>query len=91
MKQFHVRREGKRTTITLLPILEELLTIKIGSLPDEKDSLKKARRWLQEQVDCFDDESEEKLSQWLQKQVIMFISHEETLRTWQNWNNTKNG
>lgn len=89
--QHHIKIHGKRTTITLLRILEELLLIKLQLIPDETEesedlkSKKVLRLWLQGKADHFDEQSGEKLSQWIQKEVILYLTSDETVEAWRYW------
>lgn len=49
--RFHVVIDQHRTTVTLAPILAQLLAVKLGAAPDTVESHAAIRAWLQGEID----------------------------------------
>ena len=47
-KRYHVRFQGRRTTVTVDSIISQLLAVKLGVLPDDPEAHALVREWLEE-------------------------------------------
>lgn len=71
-KRFHLRVNGRRTTISLDFYLAELLTLKLGAEPSTRHAHRRVRVWLQSQADEFAGIRE--LNRHLMRRAILAIS-----------------
>ena len=85
MKRYHIQRGDKRTTVSLHPVLAQLLAFKLGQPPDTQQAHQVVRQWLQETADQSADPHQEGFSQWLQGEAVLFISDNTLSNRWLDW------
>jgi len=85
MNRYHIQRGDLRTTVTLDPTLSELLSLKIGVNPDQKDAHSAVRQWLQSMSDQAANHESSDFSQWLKRQAILYISDQQLATRHQAW------
>ena len=49
--RYHIFIDEIRTTVSLTPVLSELLTLRLGAEPRTKDAHARVRAWLQGEID----------------------------------------
>ena len=85
MNRYHIQRGNLRTTVTLDSTLSELLSLKIGVNPDQKDAHSAVRQWLQTTSDQAANHDSSDFSQWLKRQAILYISDQQLVNRHQAW------
>lgn len=84
MKRYHIKLADKRTTVSLHPVLSQLLAFKLQQQPDTPQAHKAVRQWLQETTERATDHQTGRLSQWLQGQAVLHISDTKLSKAWAN-------
>ena len=86
--KFHVFKDlerQKRTTVSLDNDVYQLLSLKFGSIPDNKESHKIVRKWLQAQLDEDVDPYRVHSSQWLQRKAVLEIVDKNLSNKYWDW------
>jgi len=85
MKRYHIRLGKSRTTISLSPILCDLLSLKLGTEPGTPEAHGTVGKWLQAQLDKHGDPGRARVSQWLAEQVVLCLVDKELSRQYDEW------
>ena len=88
LKRFHIQFDSRRTTITLDTVLFEMLAIKLGISPDDKNAHTLVRQWLETTIkdrQGNDQRSGAKLSQWVRYFAIREIAAPELESAFVKW------
>lgn len=73
MKRYHLTLGRKRTTVSLDTLVSDLLSIRLGALPQSPQAHGAVRAWLQQRLDQDNDPGRIYVSQWLREQAILFL------------------
>jgi hypothetical protein len=87
-KIFHVYKDQhreQRTTVSLNSYVWQLLAIKLGCTPGDKESHETVRQWLQDRLDEDVDPDRVHTSQWLQGQAILAIADKKLSEKYWDW------
>lgn len=85
MNRYHIQRGNLRTTVTLDATLSELLSLKIGIKPDQKEAHSAVRQWLQNTSDQAANHDSPDFSQWLKRQATLYITDQQLINRHQAW------
>lgn len=87
-KIFHIYKDSdrtQRTTVSLDNHVWQLLSIKLGRVPDSPDSHSAVRQWLQAQLDDDVDPDRVHTSQWLQQKAVLKIADKNLSKRYWDW------
>ena len=73
MKRYHLTLGPKRTTVSLDPLVSDLLAIRLDCVPQSPQAHGRVRTWLQQRLDQDNDPGRIGVSQWLREQAILFL------------------
>ena len=73
MKRYHLTLGQKRTTVSLGPVISNLLALRLGCTPQSPKAHGTVRSWLQQRLDENNDPGRIRVSQWLQDQIVLFL------------------
>ena len=93
-KKFHVYKDQARTlrtTVSLDVYIWQLLALKLGSTPSDRESHEAVRRWLQAQLDEDIDPDRVNTSQWLQGKAVLEIVDKKLSEKFWDWHIEKIG
>jgi hypothetical protein len=90
--RYHVMIDEVRTTVTIAPVLGELLTLKLGGTPHTEAGHSTLRTWLQEEIERDPGAVRYgRASQRLARQAILAIVSPALLKEHDKWQNDVNG
>jgi hypothetical protein len=90
--RYHVVIDNVRTTVTLAPVLGELLTLKLGGTPHTEVGHSTVRTWLQEEIERDPGAVRYgRASQRLAHQAIFAIAAPALTREHDKWQNDVHG
>ena len=87
-ERFHIQFDSRRTTVTLDTVLSEMLAIKLGLSPDDKNAHTLVRQWSETTIkdrQGSDQRSGAKLSQWVRYYAIREIAEPELESAFVEW------
>jgi len=85
---FHVMLGKRRTTVSLDKILSELLSLKLGTVPNREDAHSAIRLYLQQKLDEAKDPGRAYMSQWLAGEALLDLVDKELSKKYWKWVST---
>jgi hypothetical protein len=90
---YYVKLGEHRITVSVDEVLSELLTLKLGGMPDDPKAHSRARHWLQDRIDeamrdpggasCPPEGC--RLSRWLRRRIVEALVSEELAAAYGRW------
>ena len=83
--KYHIKLGLKRTTVSLDKMLSDILSLKLGTVPESREAHATVREWLQAHLDRNGDIRQVRVSQWLHGKAIEEIASPDLREQYIDW------